>query len=61
MALPLGGGGEHDWNYLLGERGVLGRDTLLARDIRFLGTVLAITAFGSGWQALLELRPLDSR
>jgi hypothetical protein len=52
MELPLVGGGEHDWNYLLGEWGVLGRDTLIARDIRFLGTVLAIIAIWIGWQAL---------
>jgi hypothetical protein len=52
MELPLVGGGEHDWNYLLSEWGVLGRDTLIARDIRFLGTVLAIAAIWIGWQAL---------
>lgn len=52
MELPLVGGGEHDWNYLLSEWGLLGRDTLLARDIRFFGVLLAAAAIWIGWQAL---------
>jgi len=52
MELPLVGGGEHDWNYLLSEWELLGRDTLLARDIRFFGVVLAAAALWIGWQAL---------
>jgi len=38
--LPLVGGGEHDWAYLLGRAGWLARDQELGRAIHFLGVVL---------------------
>jgi len=60
MELPLVGGGEHDWNYLLGEWGLLHRDALLARDIRLLGVVLAIAATWIGWEALQPPAPQNA-
>ena len=57
MELPLVGGGEHDWNYLLSEWGVLARDAQLARDIRFFGVVLAAAAVWIGWRALEQSDP----
>ena len=50
--LPLVGGGEHDWAYLLGELGVLQRDQQVAAGIRVLGWLLlaASTAWGL-WSA----------
>ena len=38
--LPLVGGGEHDWAYLLGRAGWLSKDRDLAQAIHFLGVVL---------------------
>ncbi len=42
MALPLVGGGEHDWNYLLGELGLLARDQAIARAIVVTGVLLVL-------------------
>lgn len=52
MDLPLVGGGEHDWNFLLGVWGVLPKDTLIARDIRSIGTLIVAASIGIGWWAL---------
>jgi len=52
MELPLVGGGEHDWNYLLSEWGVLARDTRIAHDIRFIGVLIVVAAIWIGWRAL---------
>lgn len=49
--LPLVGGGEHDWAYLLGELGWLARDRQLARDIRVLGAFLFVWALVTGFRA----------
>jgi hypothetical protein len=50
MELPLVGGGEHDWNYLLSVWGALPRDTQIAHDIRFVGAIVAATAVWIGWR-----------
>lgn len=42
QVLPLVGGGEHDWAYLLGHAGWLAKDQALARTIHFLGVVLLV-------------------
>jgi hypothetical protein len=42
--LPLVGGGEHDWAYLLGETGLLSRDLQIAHDIRVFAVLLMIAA-----------------
>ncbi len=46
--LPLVGGGEHDWEYLLGRLGLLARDHAIARGITTVGYLLlfAATAWG---------------
>lgn len=49
QALPLVGGGEHDWTYLLSRWGVLERDLGIARDIRFLGVAIMVGALFAGW------------
>ena len=48
MALPLVGGGEHDWNYLLGELGLLARDQAISHAIVVTGVLLVLgsTAWG---------------
>jgi hypothetical protein len=40
--LPLVGGGEHDWNYLLGELGLLQQDHAIARAIVVTGVLLVL-------------------
>jgi hypothetical protein len=46
--LPLVGGGEHDWNYLLGELGLLAQDQSIAHAIVVTGVLLVLgsTAWG---------------
>ena len=52
--LPLVGGGEHDWNYLLGELGLLAQDQGIARAIMLAGVLLV---FGSAvWGFLSAAR-----
>jgi hypothetical protein len=38
--LPLVGGGEHDWAYLLGTLGLLEKDLAIGRAVHLLGVVL---------------------
>ena len=40
--LPLVGGGEHDWNYLLGELGLLAHDQGISRAIVLVGVLLVL-------------------
>jgi hypothetical protein len=40
QVLPLVGGGEHDWAYLLGETGLLMSDTAIAAAVQAAGVVL---------------------
>ena len=42
QALPLVGGGEHDWAFVLGELGLLDADQRIAGAIRLLGTLLFV-------------------
>ena len=42
--LPLVGGGEHDWAFLLAEWNLLGRDEAIARAIRVMGFGLIVGA-----------------
>src|SRR5438067_11590333 len=46
--LPLVGGGEHDWAYLLGRFGVLAHDQGIGRTFHALGTLIALVAIASG-------------
>jgi hypothetical protein len=50
MELPLVGGGEHDWNYLLTVWDALPRDIQIAHDIRFLGALVMAAAVWIGWR-----------
>lgn len=50
-ALPLVGGGEHDWAYLLGQLGWLSHDAQLSRAIWLIGVVLYIVAVIGGVRA----------
>lgn len=49
--LPLVGGGEHDWAYLLGSLGLLRKDQELADAVRFLGVTLYVFSLWYGWMA----------
>ena len=47
--LPLVGGGEHDWAYLLGELGLLRQDRAIADVVHFTGVILFIASCVWGW------------
>ena len=51
-ALPLVGGGEHDWAQLLGQAGWLARDQVIGGWVYFAGVVLYAAAIVIGWRAL---------
>jgi hypothetical protein len=55
--LPLVGGGEHDWTYILGRLGWLHYDQALATDIRVLGGVIYLCAIAGGWSWAWKLHP----
>ncbi|MDQ2666781.1 MAG: zinc ribbon domain-containing protein, partial [Gemmatimonadota bacterium] len=46
--LPLVGGGEHDWAYLLGQLGLLTRDHAIARGLTSVGYLLVVSAAAWG-------------
>ena len=48
QVLPLVGGGEHDWAYLLGRLGLLRSDQGIGRAVWFVGVVLFIVATAIG-------------
>ena len=50
--LPLVGGGEHDWAYLLGEAGWLARDQAIGRAVFLAGIALYLVAVIGGWLLL---------
>ncbi|MGA9837636.1 MAG: hypothetical protein WBQ26_10010 [Gemmatimonadaceae bacterium] len=53
--LPLVGGGEHDWAYLLGRAGWLSYDTRVAALFHALGVVAFVVALWWGFQAARRL------
>lgn len=53
--LPLVGGGEHDWAYMLGSLGLLSHDQGIARTFKAVGFVLIVGA--SMWGLLTAARP----
>ena len=61
QALPLVGGGEHDWAILLGEQGWLDRDQAIGGAVFLLGVVLYLVAVGGGWWLLSADRSRWSR
>ena len=50
--LPLVGGGEHDWAFLLTRLGWLKFDHVIARDAWFLGVLVYVVAIGGGFLAI---------
>jgi hypothetical protein len=59
QALPLVGGGEHDWAYILGRFGWLKHDQALALDIRLLGAAIYVFAVVAGfrWAGMTDTEP----
>lgn len=51
QALPLVGGGEHDWAFILAELDVLQQDARIAAMVRFAGTMLFVLAVAWGYFA----------
>ncbi len=47
--LPLVGGGEHDWNYLLGRLGLLNQDRLIGGGVRIIGVLVYAWSCLRGW------------
>ena len=56
--LPLVGGGEHDWFYLLSATGLLERDLRIAHAVRLVGWLLVIGATGWGLMSADEKKEL---
>jgi hypothetical protein len=56
QALPLVGGGEHDWAWLLGNWGLLQRDQLIGGAVYLVGVLLYLIALAAGW--ILATRPI---
>ena len=52
--LPLVGGGEHDWAFLLAEMDLLRQDDAVASMVRFVGTMLVVLAMLWGYRSLLR-------
>jgi hypothetical protein len=51
MELPLVGGGEHDWAYLLGELNLLPRDQVIGHTVWLTGVVVYLVAIALGVNA----------
>jgi len=51
--LPLVGGGEHDWAYLLGELNLLPRDQVIGHAVWLAGVIVYLIAIGIGLNASL--------
>jgi hypothetical protein len=52
QALPLVGGGEHDWAFLLGRWGLLERDQAIGRTVYLAGVLCYLAAVVGGWRLL---------
>lgn len=55
-ALPLVGGGEHDWAFLLGEWGLLAQDLAIAKAIRIVAFGLMVGSAVLGWWIIRRRR-----
>ncbi|HZI40366.1 MAG TPA: hypothetical protein VFD67_01640 [Gemmatimonadaceae bacterium] len=53
--LPLVGGGEHDWAYLLGRFGLLAHDQGIGNGVHAAGTIVCLVAVAAG--LLFSMRP----
>jgi hypothetical protein len=54
--LPLLGGGEHDWAFLLDKWGWLQEDQKIGGSVYLLGVLLYLAATGGGWLALAGIK-----
>jgi hypothetical protein len=54
QALPLVGGGEHDWAYLLAEMDVLRRDDQIAGMVRHIGILIFAVSIVWGYRTALR-------
>lgn len=59
LDLPLVGGGEHDWNFILSDLGMLSRDTQIAESVRFLGWIIMVLALA--WFVRQGLRSREAK
>ncbi len=58
--LPLVGGGEHDWSFLLATWDMLDADLAIARAIRLTAALTMVIAIWHGWRTLhLPVRPAE--
>lgn len=55
--LPLVGGGEHDWAYLLGEAGALSSDLEIARMVHAVGALVYLLSIGAGLIVAARVAP----
>jgi hypothetical protein len=53
--LPLVGGGEHDWAFILAELDVLQQDARIAAMVRFAGTLLFVIAIVWGYASAADV------
>jgi hypothetical protein len=60
QALPLVGGGEHDWAYLLGRLGWLQYDRALALDVQLVGAAIYLYAIVLGFREALKVAGPDA-
>ena len=59
--LPLVGGGEHDWAFLLGHFGVLAHDQGIGRTVHAIGSSLWLVAIAGGLLFALTTPATDAR
>ena len=59
--LPLVGGGEHDWAFLLGRFGWLNKDHVIARDVWVIGVMTYVVSIGGGLISALNAPEQTSR
>ena len=55
--LPLVGGGEHDWFYLLSDAGMLQSDLRISAIVRGTGVMIYLVALGIGAIAAMQRKP----
>ena len=58
--LPLVGGGEHDWAFLLGHFGVLAHDQGIGRTFHAVGALLWLVAVAAGLLFALTVPATDA-
>lgn len=59
QALPLVGGGEHDWAYLLGRLGWLHHDQAIALDVRLLGAAIYAYSIIAGFRSARRMTSIE--